>query len=150
MKTVQEMVQEVVTAEPKVETIVDSPGYQSLKIILPYNCYIYGSIPADDRNKTAWVGTMFVNPKLQKNGIGKRLLKLFLKECITRGLQLVAGYSFNYNGFKAVLNILGDKRIMLKDINTGEPVSIKHYTDNKEDNFQVWVDIRDLKTEEVM
>jgi predicted GNAT family acetyltransferase len=136
--------EEVLEAEPKVEYIVESPEAKSIKVSLPENCYLYGSLPTDKSDKTAWIGTTFVNPKYHKHGIAQKLFRTYLQEVKDKGFEKVAGYSTNYNAFKSLLKVVDAENIEVKDLKTGDIVDMEVYKQNPERNFQIWINLNNL------
>ena len=123
---------QTVNSEPQL-SLRDEPDALHIRIDLPNNCFIMGSISKENPD-IAHIGVIFINPKLQSKGIAGILFTEFLKIMKQKHVKRISGYSTNINSIKAAAKVIGKQNLKITKIETGEVVN---FDEMKDENYHV-------------
>lgn len=125
-KSPEQMLEDIQAARPVVEWVTYVPDKQyGAKVSLPHECFIGGNINYLDENKAQLYIDMFqVNEKIQKGGVGTRLLKSFVAEGKDYGATELYGHITSDSALKTRARVFGLENLEFYNHNTKERLPI--------------------------
>lgn len=136
---------EIKDARPEPKWIMVSQELWSLTITLPHGCSVEGEL--DITSGVFTINDINVPDRLQKHGIGTRLLKTFTLLGIARGAKELWGYVTSESGLKNRARVFGAENLEFYDSTGFEKrkmdISYKEALSQiiEERNFEVRVDL---------
>ncbi len=151
----EKMKQKIESAQPSVEWVTYVPDKQYGVIVsLPYNCRISATLDyREDDRVILYIDMFTVNERIQKNGIGTRLLKALANEAKQYGTTELYGNITSLPALKTRANVFGSEHLEFYNHVTKEKMDMSFedallYADAHEGkvNYDVRVDLTQVPT----
>lgn len=149
----EQILEEIQKAKPNVKWVTYEPDKKyGAKVSLPHECFISGNITyIDEKRAQLYIDMFQVNEKIQKGGIGTRLLKSFVAEGKDYGATELYGHITSDSALKTRARVFGAENLEFYNHNTKEklPIGFEQAlasTENGRVDYDVRVDLSKVDT----
>jgi hypothetical protein len=128
-KSPEQMLEEINKARPEAEWVTYIPDKQfGTTISLPHDCRISGTLHYlnEEGRARLYIDMFTVNEKIQKGGVGARLLQSFVVEGRKYGATELYGHVTSESALKTLARVLGKENLQFLDHHTKRKLDLTY------------------------